>query len=333
MFDKEEFKDYHKPRVGVFKDMINDVINLVIFDDTFYRRVGLGKKSWIEENIFTDVIGWIWSWMNTINTNYTCIYYIIEFLNELYPNDRITMDKLCNPKTEIETLERIKTLMIKHKQEIFTPKKNGIFSKMFFIAQTTWNLGNISVIGITLSLNKEFKLSKINLNYDRGDLSDMNKGTDMVLEMLGSSLNNQSKLTDINKSGDIYISKNFRWNEKIYRNHVDSFTLECDKKIYFLKNSDNPSLIGINGNGDFFFHKSLLFIDPFEMSFNEFLSSLRNLLNKCTQKKIAFKFAKDKSNDNHIYFKNGRLILFLNNFDELKINETKELVDNQFNDL
>jgi hypothetical protein len=125
MFDKEEFRDYHKPRVGVFKDIINDVINLVIFDGTFYRRVNLGKKNWVEENIFTDVIGWIWSWMNTINTNYTCIYYIIEFLNELYPNDRITMDKLCDPNTENETLERIKTLMIIHKQEIFTPKKNG----------------------------------------------------------------------------------------------------------------------------------------------------------------------------------------------------------------
>ena len=58
------------------KELINREIKLVDFTSTKHYR----KENGSVEIFFRGV--WEWSWMNSINTNYTCLFHIINFINE-----------------------------------------------------------------------------------------------------------------------------------------------------------------------------------------------------------------------------------------------------------
>jgi len=331
MFDKERFTKFHQSHKKSFREMIDNALLSSTFNEIYYRKRIDGKKKWIEDKLFGDIIGWIWSWMNSINTNYTCIYFIIDYLNTIIV-EKITMDDLLDKGKKESTLKRIENLIYEHRETIFKPGSE-VFKKMFFVTQRTWNRGNISVISTILTLGEKFELLDVDLNFERGNEDDMSKGTDMFLVISGIRKRNQHKSCYLKKVGSKYISDKFYWDEKIYRNNLDTITIEYKEKIYFVSISQDSTLIGLDQNNEFFFHESLLIGEPIDVVQCEFTNSLTLLLGQCISKNIIFKFHKDDSGINHIFHENGRLIVYLNNLERSELDKTKILITNKIKEL
>jgi len=130
-----------------------------------------------------------------------------------------------------------------------------------------------------------------------------------------------------------YISDKFYWDEGIYRNNLDTITIEYKEKIYFVSISQDSTLIGLDQNNEFFFHESLLIGEPIDVVQCEFTNSLTLLLGQCISKNIIFKFHKDDSGINHIFHENGRLIVYLNNLERSELDKTKILITNKIKEL
>jgi len=237
---------------------------------------------------------WEWSWVNSINTNYSCLYLIIKHIITKYGKDIGYLD--FEPNFLDSTLDYITSKIDEDKQTIFTPKSE-VFRGMFFVAQRSWNYGLISEISAILTIKKHYEIGDTNTNYKRGDLEDMNRGTDLKLFFEGDYKNTQHKSAKLWENGNEYNSKKFIYNEKTYRNNVDLITVDSNKKIYLFYNSKDTSMCGTK-NGNFFINKNLE-IKQMEKEEQEFANLLTEINRICYEKKYIFNFEKGESGDNY----------------------------------
>lgn len=314
-----QFEEIYKTRGQnrIFQSIIDKVLLTVDFsDDRIYKRD-------FHSNGVLGILqkyggNYIWSWMNTINTNHSCIYYIIDTLNGL-SNEKLTLELFKTDSNRFFSL--FESLLDKNKNIIFR-KGSEIFTKMFFITQNTWNIGIISMISAVYTINERFKTS-ITFNFNRGDSSDMNEGCDFIIFINNEPHKTQhKKIKYFNEVGDFYVTKTFIYNEKTYRNNLDLISIDNEDKIYLFRNSKDTSLCGTDSNGNFFIHKSLI-VEIMTKQKEKIENLLLELNRLCFQKRMIFSFNKGESGENYfeeeIIGDTSSLCFYLNNIDDKKL--------------
>ena len=120
---------------------------------------------------------WIWSWLNSINTNNTCLQILIDFINQ---RTGISFDLSdC-------TLEELKIFFNKVeelKDELFVDNTE-IKEKLYLTANMVWNVGNEGVLRVIYNLPSFFEPNaKLEINtkgiFQRGGVDDMEKHIDL----------------------------------------------------------------------------------------------------------------------------------------------------------
>lgn len=304
------------------KDKFQSIIDRVI-KTVDYTKTKTYKYEYFEENECDGVLfyifdKWIWSWVNTINTNYSCLFLLIDYINNNFDKKITSMDFRSDRIDS--TLDYFNECVEQDKDIIFRPGSE-VFKGMFFATQNTWNRGIISVLSTIFTIKKNYNINHINLSYNRGDKSDMTKGVDLIINFGGEDKKTQHKSSRIEFDGNYYYSKSFKYNEATYRNNLDLISIESNKKIYLFRNSKDKISCGYS-NGKFFIHKDLI---ENEMSIeNQEITNLLTELNKiCFQKKIIFMF--ERGEDGLNYFEdvdvngNSAIRFFLNDIHDTNL--------------
>lgn len=299
--------DSHKLKYP-FRDIINRQIKLVNFDGVRQYRHGVVGIEILKNQ------RWFWCWMNSINTNYSTIFQIVDFINQKEPRKLTIFDFRSDNINN--TLLYIEECIGKYRQEIFTPG-SLVFKKMYFAAQWSWNRGIISTINCILTLKTRYNIKCDNLNFERGGEDDMKRGTDMLLFFEGEFRTTQHKSSKIEEFGDVYISKNIKYDEHTYRKNLDLITIECDKKIYIFRNSKNieDGLCGTNKLNQFFISKKLL-IDVIDLQNIDMSNLLDNLNNTYRNQNIVFDITNNNESLNYFKEDKNAITLFLNNIND-----------------
>jgi hypothetical protein len=237
---------------------------------------------------------WEWSWVNSINTNYSCLYLILKHIVSKYGKDIGYLD--FEPNYIDETLGYLRVKIEEDKQTIFTPKST-VFRDMFFTTQKTWNKGLISEISALLTLKKHYEIGDVEVNYKRGDSDDMKKGTDLKLFFEGGYKNTQHKSANLFENTNEYVSTQFLYNEKTYRENLDLITIDYNNIIYLFYNSKDTSMCGTK-NGKFFINKNLekKQMVKEEQEFADLLTEMNKI---CFEKRYIFNFEKGDAGINY----------------------------------
>ena len=314
---EEQFKEIWKKKDIRYKikGVIDYVLPMVVFSTTSKYKYEL-----INGNVYDFIFGEKrWSWMNSINTNYSSIYQLIEEINTTSPK-RILYDDFINNTDE--TIEYLRTKLLENKQEYFTPGSK-VFRKMFFICQKTWNHGIISILSGIYTISKNFNIESMNLDYRRGSEEDMNNGCDLLLYFDGKENNTQHKVSNLFDKGDYFLSTNFIYNEMSYRDKVDLISIDTGTKIYLFHNSKERRLCGMNSQGNFLIYKTLQISEPMNKENKELTDLLLKLNQICASKNIIFEFEKNISGENYfedVIIDNMRTVrFFLNDIDDEKL--------------
>jgi hypothetical protein len=325
MISEYEFISYYCRTPKLKKTLlyaVNDAVRTVDFSKN--GRYSINPKN--KGVYYTSNNQSSWSWINSINTNYSCLYLILKHIVSKYGRDVGYLD--FEPNFIDGTLDFLKSKIIEDKQTIFTPG-SVVFGEMFFMAQKTWNNGLISEISSILTLKKYFEIGNVSVNFKRGDLNDMNKGTDLQLMFEGKYRNTQHKSNKLIEEGDEYTSSRLIYTEHTYRNNVDLFTIDSDGKIYLFRNSKDLTLCGTK-NGKFFINKKLE-IKQMKKEEQEFTNLLTDMTRICYEKKYIFNFEKGESGENYFEDNNKGSIreinFYLNDVNDLNlINIVKEQI-------
>lgn len=293
--------------------VIDYVLPMVIFSTT-------SKYKLIGEHVYDSIFGKDrWSWMNSINTNYSAIYQLIEEINNTSVKKILYHDFINNKD---ETIEYFKTKLLENKQEYFNPGSK-VFKKMFFICQKSWNHGIISILSGIYTISKNFDVNDMNLSYCRGEKEDMNNGCDLLLSINGINNKTQHKVANLYDNGDFFVSTNFLYNELTYRNKVDLISIDTGEKIYLFHNSTEKHLCGMNDMGNFMIYKSLQIKTPMSKENKELTDLLLKLNQVCASKNIIFEFEKGESGKNYfedVVSDNIRTVrFFLNDIEDKKL--------------
>jgi hypothetical protein len=122
-----------------------------------------------------------WSWMNRINTHPNCC---LSFYKWCMENDSNFFNDFGNKNTHEENAKKMWNYLDNNFDLFFTDKiTNKYFSELKFKCLKSWNSGNLSMIGIILSLQSSFgDVSDINFTFEYGDSEDMG-GVDLSFKL------------------------------------------------------------------------------------------------------------------------------------------------------
>jgi hypothetical protein len=238
---------------------------------------------------------YVWSWINTINTNSSCIYHIVDFINQ---NSEIKLTYDLYYK-ENELFKNIFTQKLNELKQIIFTRGSEIFTKMFFVTQNTWNIGLISIISSIYTISEHFKIATT-INYNRGNKEDRNKGCDLEIFLSDKWNKTQHKkisYLNYDENQKIFTTRKFLYNERTYRNNLDLISIDDGMFIYLFKNSADPKMCGTNGNSDFFITENLL-IKKMTKEKLEIENLLLELNRICFNKRMIFSFNKCESGEN-----------------------------------
>lgn len=310
-----EIRKTHGQR-EIFQGIVDRILASVDYsEDKIYKRGEYNGKVGVLQKV--DEV-FIWCWINTINTNYSCIEAIINFLNSV-SQIKLTYQLFLKSKSEFNNL--FEKLLYEYRDVVFK-KGSEIFTKMFFITQKTWNDGLISTISAAFTINKHFKTS-ISLGYNRGENEDMNGGCDFIIEIDGVKLRTQhKKIRFLDTYEGFYKTKGFEYNEKTYRKYVDIISIDHGDEIYLFKNSKDNKLCGTDEYGVFYIHESLII--KIMKKENQIIEKLLLELNRlCFEKRIMFSFNKGDSGKNYfdqeIISDTVKLSFYLNDINDKKL--------------
>ena len=317
---RDQFIDiYNKNELvrTLLKNTLNEVLPQVDFSKckkTYYYNP---KDGGVYINLFGKDV---WSWMNTINTNYSCLYILVDEINKNETKKILSSDLENNT---VKTIEYFKECLSKNKQVFFTPGSD-VFKTMFFITQMTWNKGLISVIAGLLTISKYFDIDSFNIDYNRGQKDDMIKGCDLSIYFDGQKLTTQHKIAKLYDKGGYFISTKFIYNEKTYRDNVDLISIDSDEKIYLFHNSKDKNLCGTDERGNFKIYKTIL-IKPMHKEKQDVSDLLLQLNQICFNKKIIFEFEKGFGKENYFEDKINKekrtIRFFLNNIEDENLSD------------
>jgi len=239
------------------KNIITKSVNSVQFSNDSLYKIGYCEKNQLN-GVLQYVFGkWIWGWHNTINTNYSCLYVIIKYINEIF-NKKITYDDFINYKSE--TLLYFDECLTKSAQYLFTPYSPE-FNEMIFATQFSWCYGKISEISTIYTLSKnETSPITYKLSFDRGERNDLFKSCDFYMITTGSTLSVQNK--KVYNKEFIDLEGYYLWDFYIKKENmmlVNCMTIDNSEFIYLFKYNENKSgMILKNNKNKFRIHQSLL---------------------------------------------------------------------------
>lgn len=314
----DQFKEIYNKNQYIRQKLlivINSVLSSVDFSNVKLYKIDSNPET-KTNRIYVNLFGtWRWSWMNSINTNYSCLYILIDEINKTEQRKILSSD-LIN-KTD-ETIEYFSNILLKNKQNYFTPGST-VFRKMFFMTQNTWNKGLISVISGLITISKHFDIDIYNVEYHRGTQEDMSRGCDLKIFLDGKSHNTQHKIANLYDKGGYFTSNNFIYNENTYRENLDLISIESNGKIYLFSNSKDKNLCGTDDRGYFKIYKTLL-IKIMHKEKEDISNLLMELTKVCGKKEIIFEFEKGHGKENYFEDKTNDKIkslrLFLNNLED-----------------
>ena len=329
-------------------DLLSEIDYKKYGSEYFYE--GFGEKN--NYGVLINILGIVyWSWMNTINTNYTCYELIINAVNYLIDkkivkrSDFFTFE--INRKTNQEIEEELDDLFMilsSYKEDFFTTKhkenKTSLFNKMRFATQYSWYKSCLSEIFFLENIENYFdNISSFTLSFDRGDEDDMYKGKDFFVIINNISKSFQHKKDKLKYfDGDYYCFQNMNYDKKNYET-VDYIVITIGThKNYIFENSINEELCGMvtleDGNKHFRIHKSLL-LEPLEGKKNTVMTLTENLLDLldfANQKHIPFHMRREESLINTIeIIEEDELSVHVsyNNLEDKEFpNEVKKVLEN-----
>jgi hypothetical protein len=295
---------------NTYKNKVNQLLLSVDFSETPIYRI---DKS--EENGCTGVYDfingkWMWSWMNAINTNYSCFELMVNKVNELIKrgltnrNDILTFE---NQNTHIKDLDWLFDYLTGFKEDFFTPrhsKKNSLFNQMRFKSQSTWYEGKLAEIYFLGNIGLYFdNVMQYDLSFKRGESDDMFLGKDFKIRTVNDEFSFQHKKDTLKYfDGDYYCFEKTIYDDKNYST-VDFISITCRTyKIYLFKNSSDPKLCGMSnyyGKDFFTIHKSLL-IEPKMETKIILVDTMESLLKFCFEHHINFFMDNDENSENSI---------------------------------
>jgi hypothetical protein len=218
-------------RKNEFRYLIDDVIKTIDFTNNYKRDVYKNNKIGILQKINNN---WIWSWVNTINTNYSCIFTLIKESNK-FLDEKISIESF--ELNFDNTLKNFRNILFE-KKELFFNVDSEIFNEMMFITQNSWNNGICSIISSFYTLNKNLSLTHT-LNYERGNNDDMTNGIDTTFFVNNVEKTLQHKRLNgrhMEMDGDFYYFYDFYYNKSYEK--LDYLSIERDGFIYLIENID-----------------------------------------------------------------------------------------------
>ena len=285
----------------ILKDIITNVILSYNFGHNSKYRVDYYEKNGHIGILQLILDQWIWSWLNTINTNYSCINLLINYFNNKF-QEKLTFDLY---KTNLNKFKKLfENYFINSRDKILNPN-SFIFNELFYITQFTWNYGVISMLStiFTLHANQKNKSTRYQFNLYRGNILDMDKGIDFIVlsDKIYGVQHKSHKLSKPKIDGD-YFWFNLYYSEH-YRNNVKYISIDDGEYIYFFRCSpisNDPECRQINNK--FRIHKKFK-IKIMKIENIEITNALIEINKICYNKRIPFHFLiKEGVTTNYIGF-------------------------------
>jgi len=279
---------------------------------------------------------WVWSWHNTITTNWSSHLVIYETYNLVCKN-YLGLEPLSNEEilSSVDTVyEKLTSLFETFRNEIFTPistKKTSPFWQMYFICQNTWNKSLIDEIKFIRSVfDNDVTVVK---SYERGSASDIRGGVDFTV----NDLTYQHKSISFLRDGEYYIllcyinkSKHSGVNRLVFENSENYYLFNFNDIV-----DDNDAWYDTTMNG-FYINKERL-MEKENLKTDELSSILYDIHRICLENRIPFHLVNEDCSDieNEVTFTNGEVILKIKNIMDIEfanrlIDVKKELL-NTFN--
>lgn len=306
---------------------LTKIVKSVNFDETDEYKYDLCNDNREIGVLRLQFGSWVWSWMETINSNTGCIQLLIGDFN-FHSEVKLTYSDFINkPK---DSINLFLDYLENNKQRIFTPGSN-IFEKLKFATQFSWNAGKSSEVSTYYTINKNINgVIKCDIDFKRGDKEDRRYGKDFLLIENGVSKKAQNKSVKnglLAMDGDYWYFDKMYYHDEIYKN-VDVLFIDDGTYIYYFDNSNDRNLCGMYTGGQFInkfrIHDSLK--NKRMKKENEEVTNLLIELNKFTcEKHIEFFYVKDGEEQNSIGFveDNGKEVIkfAFNNIDDDKLHE------------
>jgi len=235
---------------------------------------------------------WKWSWLNTINTNYTCLWHIIRYLNNTH-SDQLSMNLFNSNRKKF--VEIFKKNVNEESQILFTPGSD-VFDDMQFVTQKTWNDGVVSTISTiyTLEAHQNIRTNRYEFQYHRGDIIDMKDGVDFKI-LTGATDNGwgvqHKKTHSVRYDSDGFYWFKFRFKET-YRKNVDLIAINDQNYVYLFKVSKisyDPKCRFIQSCDRFMVHKDL-HQKTMKVENKEITNILFEINRYCCDNRIPFHF-------------------------------------------
>lgn len=181
----------------------------------------------------------VWSDINRLNTNYSCLKFLQNTLNELSETDQINFESSRGDVWKMLNVVIKMLNMIDEYQDIIFDESGEIYKKMISIVENSWNLGLKYTQDFTKNYKKYFPTSIdiIVEDEETGNYNDMVKGSDAYL-----IFNPNIKKSIQIKGAKCYLNNNeyqiFASSElKKYKNiYAFVFYDKQQHKIYIFKN-------------------------------------------------------------------------------------------------
>lgn len=293
-----------------FQTIIDNILsdfNLHNTNIKYKRGPNLDSKEKLEGVLYFFRGKWVWSWMNTINTNYSCLEVLVKFCNKFAKRDGKDTNEYFKfngtDEENLEELDRFGTALKYYQMDLFYPNndKKSAFVQMKFQTQRTWYRGLISQLYNLENINCFFPGEcKFKLDYRRGNEEDMKNGIDVKIYIDGVLYTLQHKKDSLSNSDEKYDWFNsVIYKEKLYRG-LDLFSVgdNTNNKIYIYKNGKTWDDCGMQGTfpkKNFRIKKSLKIeqIVGTELK-NDVSKNLDELLTYCCSKYITLDIDTDE---------------------------------------
>lgn len=263
---KPNFK-YDEQNFDNFKYLLSHFLTKLLltvdFSHTKYYKIDVNEDGKL--GIFVDYDGsgnYKWSWMNSINTNYSGWALIINRCNFDFGCNFTNSDFYGSDEKVKKNILKLFEVLEKNKQDFFSPKseKSEVFKELFFKLQTSWLSGLTSSLISLKYITQKYKLVKGSFASERGSSDDFNGIDFSVYDEDNEILNVQHK-----KCSDLYVYNNYLKSKTIiydkgtYKKNVNLLTIDNGEYVYIFKNSTDNSLIGVDQiTKEFFVEDSLL---------------------------------------------------------------------------
>ena len=309
----------------VYQKTIDTLLPTVEFKENDYQQILKRQKNSVY-NINNCNNKLEWSWMNSINTNYSCVTFLINEINRIILTDNLDYDiiRFSDIKNFGNEFIIFYNIMSLYKNIIFQPNNdiNSVFNKMKYKTQETWYDGKIAEIFLAQNIRKYIDdVEEFVFDFERGKDDDMNNGVDLMFK------NSENKSFTIqNKKGrspreeyDNYVF--YTYYKKSYSN-LDFFVIANyrDNILYIIKNlgnfgngikidSNNYNILKVNKN---LVMKKINNNDALD---NELSMTLYQLLTYCCKNNIEYSMGVPDDKINKVTFNEEKKTVYIEYID------------------